>query len=306
MKTNKKSLPKTLYYYCSLETFFNIINKRSIWLTEIGKSNDSMEQKYLASEIIYNLETYLKYRCIDTIDQARITNIQNEFYKKLSTHPSVPVWGICLSEKQDDLSQWRGYADDANGMCIGFSTRYLNTINELSKLQESPVLNDCLRFRKVEYGKEAITNYMNFLSDFTPLVSAEEIESQLSRDIEGIYVRPYHKHEAFKDEAEWRLIYTKITCEDDYKYNFEFLNQLLKQDNKFRLKEKFYEIRNGYLQSHIELEILDMLSAINVIYIGPKTKLTLEELEDFLSYQFGKNNLDEFPCLEYSSAFSYR
>mgnify|MGYP006990362625 CR=1 FL=1 len=33
---------------------------------------------------------------------------------------------------------------------------------------------------------------------------------------EGTYIRPYYKHAAFKSEAEWRMVYTKITCEKEY------------------------------------------------------------------------------------------
>lgn len=31
------NVPKTLYHYCSVDTFYNIINNRSIWLSDIGK-----------------------------------------------------------------------------------------------------------------------------------------------------------------------------------------------------------------------------------------------------------------------------
>ncbi len=33
------SEPNVLYHYCSLDTFFNIIKNRSLWLSDISKSN---------------------------------------------------------------------------------------------------------------------------------------------------------------------------------------------------------------------------------------------------------------------------
>lgn len=306
METTNEKTPETLFYYCSLDTFVNIINNKSIWLTEIGKSNDSLEQKYLATEIIYNLDKYIKFRCKHSINNQEIENLQNEFYTKIRANRFNPVWGICFSEKQDDLSQWRGYADDAKGMCIGFSTEYLDTINKLSDINSSAQINDCFRFRKVEYGNEAIKNYLNFLSNLPPITDSMRLRKTLERDLNGTYVRLYYKHEAFKSEAEWRMVYTKITCEDNYKFNFTYLNDLLTQSKKFKINGKSYEARKGYLQSHIELKIIDLLSAMNVIYIGPKSKLTIEDLEDFLSFHFGKDKIDKFPNLEYSSAFSYR
>jgi hypothetical protein len=35
----------TVYHYCSLETFLNIINNKTIRLSDINKSNDYLETK---------------------------------------------------------------------------------------------------------------------------------------------------------------------------------------------------------------------------------------------------------------------
>lgn len=38
-----KEKVETLYHYCSVETFFNIIKNASLWLSDIEKSNDYEE-----------------------------------------------------------------------------------------------------------------------------------------------------------------------------------------------------------------------------------------------------------------------
>lgn len=35
--------PDVLYHYCSMNSFFNIIRNRSIWLSDVSKSNDKDE-----------------------------------------------------------------------------------------------------------------------------------------------------------------------------------------------------------------------------------------------------------------------
>ena len=35
--------PKTLYHYCSLQTFYDIIKNKSIWISDVEKSNDFLE-----------------------------------------------------------------------------------------------------------------------------------------------------------------------------------------------------------------------------------------------------------------------
>jgi hypothetical protein len=54
--------------------------------------------------------------------------------------------GFCLSEDGDLLSQWRGYAADATGVSIGFSTAYLTWLSERNAAKGSG-----FTLQKVEY-----------------------------------------------------------------------------------------------------------------------------------------------------------
>ena len=42
-----KEIPKTIYHYCSLETFNSIITNKTLRLSDITKSNDSKELIYI-------------------------------------------------------------------------------------------------------------------------------------------------------------------------------------------------------------------------------------------------------------------
>lgn len=46
--------------------------------------------------------------------------------------------GFCLSEEGDLLSQWRGYAEDATGISIGFSRTYLEWLGRTIYEQNTP------------------------------------------------------------------------------------------------------------------------------------------------------------------------
>lgn len=41
----------TVYHYCTLDSFMSIISNKSIWLSDITKSNDSMEIKWITRYI---------------------------------------------------------------------------------------------------------------------------------------------------------------------------------------------------------------------------------------------------------------
>jgi hypothetical protein len=106
---------EALYHYCSAEAFTSIVSKRAIWLSSMSMSNDSMEGKVLA----------------DTF--GRIFERDGLSYEiKLTLRRNIQVLesifdglGFCLSEKEDLLSQWRGYAANGAGFSIGFSKDYL-------------------------------------------------------------------------------------------------------------------------------------------------------------------------------------
>lgn len=104
-----------LYHYCSNNAFHSIIENSSIWLSSLSLSNDSMEGK-LVAEIIGLIAKD------DELDQAATERLQESVFR---LEQFVDGLGFCLSECGDLLSQWRGYADDATGVSIGFSKNYL-------------------------------------------------------------------------------------------------------------------------------------------------------------------------------------
>lgn len=105
----------TLYHYCGIDTFLSLVRGKEIWLSSLSLSNDFKEGR-LVSEAIMRL--------------AKINNLSEREQQRLADSlKSFEVWlhglGFCLSEKGDLLSQWRGYADDAFGVSIGFNREFL-------------------------------------------------------------------------------------------------------------------------------------------------------------------------------------
>lgn len=115
LKFNPKDI---LYHYCSTEAFHSIVTTHSIRLSSLSLSNDSMEGKMVAEALSRLAER-------DKCDQRTITLLQKQFEVYLK---DVDGFGFCLSKQRDQLSQWRGYADDATGVAIGFSQEYLELL----------------------------------------------------------------------------------------------------------------------------------------------------------------------------------
>ena len=115
-----------LYHYCSNQAFQSIINTRAIWLSALSLSNDTMEGKWLRN--VFSKVCADEKLDGDATDKviAHIDGLEAIFVGL----------GFCLSEHGDMLSQWRGYASDASGICIGFSAEYFKKFSELLQSQD--------------------------------------------------------------------------------------------------------------------------------------------------------------------------
>lgn len=64
------------------------------------------------------------------------------------------IFAFCLSEEADLLSQWRGYADDGRGVCIGFKKEALELY------LKTKVENNSITLNKVLYSDDDLERGM--------------------------------------------------------------------------------------------------------------------------------------------------
>lgn len=215
----------TLYHYCTAEAFVSIIRYRSIWLSSLTLSNDTLEGR-LVSRTIMELarEDDLDLHTLQRLEQS--IAIIEEMFDGL---------GFCLSEDGDLLSQWRGYADDARGLSIGFSQAYLEKLSQLNEEQKLPNFT----LQKVVYDPEAhkaelsptYTELRKLIDDgvfrnpgISSLLdtrSGDEIRAQkliFDQANQKLFIKLFElypkifklKAPAFREEREWRLVSSLI------------------------------------------------------------------------------------------------
>lgn len=108
----------TLFHYCSSSTFASIISRKSIWLSSLSLSNDTMEGRLVK----HTFEKFLS-RSVMNASQKEVIREAIRFVEE-----NFDGLGFCLSEESDLLSQWRGYADDGHGFSIGFTKEYFEKL----------------------------------------------------------------------------------------------------------------------------------------------------------------------------------
>jgi hypothetical protein len=194
--------------------------------------------------------------------------------------------GFCLSQKPDLLSQWRGYADDAQGFSIGFTKEYLQRLAK-SKEYSDPAF----RLNKVVYEpdeheaalrptyikiKEFIDSGQLKRPTYSLLnmgdeVKMKELEDEYLKSTKALWIEILKtfpnvhmlKSRAFSEEEEWRLVSYLSKDPDDYAFFRASGNRIIPY-REFKLKP---------------LEI----KSIAEVYVGPKNITPNFVIEKFLA-----------------------
>jgi len=196
----------TLYHYCSLETFVEIVRSNEVWLTNIFCTNDSAEHSWLL-----NLAK----------DHLRRT-VSEEQFKYLEpiifSEEKPDLYCFCMSREGDSLGQWRAYADDGRGVAIGFHGEFLEG---LRKKKEDGY--DVLRVEPVVYDPETQTELLegrcaNLFANLDAIIQSQSNRSPDDpyRDLDALIAKvrlwslaAQCKHPSFREEQEVRLIYDR-------------------------------------------------------------------------------------------------
>lgn len=106
----------SLYHFTTMNGLLGIVGNNKIWFTDYRFLNDKNE-----ISIIYN-NLIAKLKDINYIKSSKQLQIYfNNFTRNYSL-------GICsFSNNYDSLAQWRLYADDCQGACIGFNRSLWDT-----------------------------------------------------------------------------------------------------------------------------------------------------------------------------------
>lgn len=272
----------TLFHYCSTESFLSIMNSRKIRLSDLSQSNDSMEGKWAIDVFLMACER-------EEFPQYALEYIK-ERYQEYSGSSGGQM-GLCLSENPDILSQWRGYADDGYGFCIGISKSYLSDLENPWVRTESNWIDGWLRhgvshalyLKKVIYDQEEqilyaieknvkhvktyinekleyiFENYINGSGKFGEYLYRDDEFIQFNSIIADWLIYRYHlKNPAFLEEKEWRL--------------------LGHHGNKFGGFKALRDKIVPYLEIPLER------NQINSIYLGPKNATSEENINLFMGH----------------------
>ncbi len=131
--------PDILYHYCSVDSFYKIVQSNEIWLSDSYVLNDYKENTWITPIIkeIFATKRNLKYG--ELFDKILQTYDLNNY---------IPF--VCyFSTDGDVLSQWRAYADDGAGVANSILISYFKL--DFSKYIKGPPFSEIVLSQSVKY-----------------------------------------------------------------------------------------------------------------------------------------------------------
>ena len=288
-----------VYHYCSLESLNSILKHRSLRLTNILKSNDSMEISWICR--YYDAEFKSAYENTSDLFKSKILLERFMGYVKLFTdeffnenHSDFRYYVTCFSYQNDLLSQWRGYADDGRGAAIGFDVDVLKKIVTVSPETSKPSI---VSLHKISYSeaeqKEVVHQIVDELVDEIENILQKENQCQEKQDYEIELLDKvmncfeikflrlfqesvYMKNPFFREESEIRL------CEFSPK---QFLmGREVELSLGARLYNYSYYVKENQLISYVDFDFSNCLDQlIKELVIGPKCQMSQRDMEYYLT-----------------------
>lgn len=199
LREDMRPPPPVLYHYTSAAGFFGIVESGScLFANHHGLVND-------AGEITFGFDI-----AVDVLEgmEGLAPEVKDLARAKIRERACDNSFIACLSRRRDALSQWRAYADNGTGYCIGFglgSTRRLEGYGDQDDSWTTHLF-ECL------YGRSAVVDLLN--QSLAGKVSWFEGKQwpdrheRLASEIARVAWRYAHlaKHEHFYEECEWRFV----------------------------------------------------------------------------------------------------
>jgi hypothetical protein len=192
------SPPPPVYHYTTAAGFAGIVeSKGNLHATHSCFLNDTNEIRYgyaIVDEVIEELRPELG-AAYDLL-KAKM----NELHREDS-------FIVCFSKRHDVLSQWRAYANDCTGYCIGFrpkpmQERYYHSMTWVRYSMECRYGNDAVKTIAKERMSRKIARIAQHMA--TDPQWAGERDRYLALELSMVAWRYAHfaKHEHFRDEQE--------------------------------------------------------------------------------------------------------
>lgn len=191
-------MEELLYHYTSQDGLLGIIGNGAIWASNIHYLNDSKEFIHAIDEV----KAMIWHRKKDLNNEA-LGGLYENIETRLEGVARIHIFVVSLTERGDQLSQWRGYCPNGAGYSIGFSKSAIEQLSRRQGFTFKPCIYDWQQQRKLL--DSPLRRAENVVSSTSG--SSDAIDAAVNQFLEEfIQIAPLLKHRAFSEEQEWRLV----------------------------------------------------------------------------------------------------
>lgn len=248
------------YHYCSANSFMSIIKNKTLRFCDLRHMNDKKELSY-AEELFFKM-----------LDVSELSFQQKETVKIVLKfmRERIVLLSMSFSKERDLLSQWRGYADNAQGFCIGFNAQSFVGLPA--------------HLHKVEYDTEQQKRLIQNAISTIKSLNVEKLDQKNATTIaELLELFSIIKHYSFFEEQEYRLVCALFVDEDNGKGLFSL--DADKEIYKNLLRPIDFRLVNNVPSPFVDVcfQSESEKNVIRQIIIGPKNSSTRVDLKLFLT-----------------------
>lgn len=283
-------MESVVYHYCNAEIFQKIISLKTIRMSDITKSNDSMEIRWIVKDIDevfrdnwdHSYDEVFKQIGLDfTTITLLLKKFEDAYFGSglLGEKRLYKYYVACFSMEPDLLSQWRGYADDGKGFSVGFDRVALEKYKEDS-FNLLTVHSGFIDYSESNRKNLLISEVQNLISSLHKLSKEGVDRDSVLHLFKTLFQRLleksiFIKNPFFQEEKEWRLSYWSF---EEYESNND--DVLVVNHGKPEQYKRGFMNRGDKMVSYFDLSFPQ--SIVREIVLGPKNQSDVSDIEVFL------------------------
>lgn len=258
-----------LYHYCPTESFFGIVTSSKLWLSNSEYANDPNENK-IAYEILNDIA---KNPGPENTGRFAEKVLETEF----PLVDDMSAYVFCFSENEEDLNQWRVYADRGHGFMIGFRPQYFldsGLWRLLDQTNPLPTYDKVFLSRCIYKYEQQRGIVEGLLQMFAEKDKPEELSNIVDLKHYLKFYSGIFKHQSYSVENEWRIVCFPIGQ---------------RQAPEVPVKYKLcFRCRRGVIIQYVEQEYLRGATMQNrpfdYVVLGSNVDNTPHEIGNFLQF----------------------
>jgi hypothetical protein len=208
-----EKVPEVIYHYTNDVGLRGILETGKLWLSDIFSLNDPSELRHGLSHAV----NILNSKAENGPPEAKLFAKQfTDFWAK-GVERSAHFFVLSFSSDDDDLGQWRAYADDGRGYALGFEGKALEMA--FSKETANPIpINSTYRVKYdddnviVDLHRRIVASMFNLIS----LPRGKKLDKEALRtyivnlssllSVHVMLAALFFKHKGYKNEKEFRFL----------------------------------------------------------------------------------------------------